>query len=161
MKSKTLAALAVAVFACVAGLSGCATNQPESIPPAQVLAIACPPVQAAIVQFEALDATLPTVPAAVKAGAVLKQIQPTVAAACAAGTNVSVANVQAFAQSVLPALGQIAGSLPLPPAQLAQVQAGLVAAEIAVGAIGVVQAQIQAAQKAQAIQATGPGSSAP
>ena len=153
MKTKLLATLAVALIVCAFGLAGCASNQPESIPPAQVLAIACPPVQAAIVQFEALDATLPTVPAAVKAGATLKQIQPTVAAACAAGATVSVANVQAFAQTVLPALGQVAGSLPLPPAQLAQVQAGLVAAEIAVGAIGLVQQQIQAAQKAKAAPA--------
>ena len=154
MKTKLLATLAAALFVCALGLSACSTTQTESIPPDQILAIACPPVQAAIVQFEALDATLPTVPAAVKAGATLKQIQPTVAAACAAGATVSIANVQAFAQTVLPALGQVAGSLPLPPAQLAQVQAGLVAAEIAVGAIGVVQQQIQAAQQAKAAPAT-------
>ena|SRR5690348_11539513 len=153
MKTKLLATLAVALIVCAFGLAGCVSNQPESIPPGQILAIACPPVQAAIVQFEALDATLPNVPAAVKAKAALEQIQPTVTAACAAGTTVSIANVQAFAQTVLPALGQVAGSLPLPPAQLAQVQAGLVAAEIAVGAIGVVQAQIQAAQKAKAAPA--------
>lgn len=151
MKMKfAVVALATALAMCCAFLvTGCASNQPESIPPAQVLAIACPPVQAAIVQFEALDATLPNVPAAVKAGATLKQIEPTVAAACTAGAAVNVANVQAFAQTVLPALGQIAGTLPLPPDKLAQVQAGLVAAEIAVGAINVVQAQVQAAQKAQ------------
>jgi len=153
MKTKLLATLAAALFVCVLGLSACSTTQTESIPPGQILAIACPPVQAAIVQFEALDATLPTVPAAVKAGATLKQIQPTVAAACAAGATVSIANVQAFAQTVLPALGQVAGSLPIPPAQLAQVQAGLVAAEIAVGAIGVVQQQVQAAQNAKAAPA--------
>jgi hypothetical protein len=74
--------------------------------------------------------------------------------------NVSVANVQTFAQTVLPALAQVAGSLPIPPAQLAQVQAGLIAAEIAVGAVGVVQQQIQAAQKARGIQSVGPGTSA-
>lgn len=153
MKTKFLATLAVALIVCAFGLSGCVSDQPESIPPGQILAIACPPVQAAIVQFEALDATLPTVPAAVKAKAALEQIQPTVTAACAAGGTVSIANVQAFAQTVLPALGQVAGSLPLPPAQLAQIQAGLVAAEIAVGAIGVVQQQIQAAQKAKAAPA--------
>ena len=153
MKTKLLATLAVALIVCAFGLAGCASNQSESIPPGQILAIACPPVQAAIVQFEALDATLPTVPAAVKAKAALEQIQPTVTAACAAGATVSVANVQAFAQTVLPALGQVAGSLPLPPAQLAKVQAGLVAAEIAVGAIGVVQQQIQAAQNAKAAPA--------
>jgi len=157
MKTKLLATLAVALIVCAFGLAGCASNQPESIPPAQVLAIACPPAQAAIVQFEALDATLPTVPAAVKAGATLKQIQPTVAAACAAGATVSVTNVQAFAQTVLPALGQVAGSLPLPPAQLAQVQAGLVAAEIAVGAIGVVQQQVQTAQQAHPAPASTAG----
>jgi len=160
MKFKSLAAVMVAAIVCAVGLAACTANQTESIPPGQILAIACPPVQAAIVQFEALDATMPAVPAAVKAKAALEQIQPTVTAACAAGATVSIANVQAFAQTVLPALGQVAGSLSLPPAQLAQVQAGLVAAEIAVGAIGVVQQQIQAAQKAKTIQATGPGTSA-
>lgn len=149
--------VALAAMASLALMAGCATtggNAPPQLQPSQVLAIACPPVQASITQFEALDATLPTVPVAVKAKAALEKIQPAVTAACAAGATVSIANVQAFAQTVLPALGQVAGSLPLPPAQLAQVQAGLVAAEIAVGAIGVVEQQIKAAHPAPASAAS-------
>lgn len=151
-----MAMVVVAIAFSLALMAGCATDTAKQVQPSQVLAIACPPVQASIVQFEALDATLPTVPAAVKAKAVLEKIQPTVAAACAAGANVSIANVQAFAQTVLPALGQVAGSLPLPPAQLAQVQAGLVAAEIAAGAIGVVEQQIKDAHAAPASASSAP-----
>lgn len=131
-------------------LPACTTGGTKPLAPAQVFAIACPPIQASIVQFEALDATL-TTPAAQKAQAQLQQLQPVVAAACTAGATVSTANVQAFAQTVLPALGQIAGSLPLKPAQLQQVQAGLVAAEIAIGVAGTVEQQIQAAQAAPAV----------
>lgn len=154
IRSMLVALAAVVSLALVAGCATTGGNAPPQLQPGQVLAIACPPVQASIVQFEALDATLPTVTAAVKAKAALEQIQPAVTAACAAGATVSIANVQAFAQTVLPALGQVAGSLPLPPAQLAQVQAGLVAAEIAVGAIGVVEQQIKAAHPAPASAAS-------
>lgn len=149
MKIKHLV-VALAAAALVLFLSACASNAPKPLPPAQVFQIACPPIQAAIVQFEAVDASLVGNAKAQAAGAALVKIQPMVAAACAAGATVSVANVTAFAQTVLPALGTIAGTLPLPPAQLAQVQAGLVAAEIAVGTAGVVEAQMKAAQAAQA-----------
>lgn len=152
MKITTL----IMAFVAVMLLAACATTAPQQLSPAQVFAIACPPVQAAIVQFEAVDAALPGVPTAVKAEAALKQVQPLVAAACASGVTVSAASVQAFAQTVLPALGQVAGSLPLPPAQLAQVEAGLVAAEVAVGAIGVVEQQIKAAQPAPASTVAAP-----
>jgi len=144
MKPKSFAAaLCVALFVV---LAGCASNAPKPLTPAQIVSIACPPVQAAIVQFKALDATMPADPVAVKAEAALTKVQPVVAAACAAGANVDATSLQAFAQTVLPALGQVAGALPLPPQQLAQIQAGLIAAEIAVGAVGVVEQQIKAAQ---------------
>lgn len=152
MKFRMLVAVAAMVL--LALITGCAGNQAKPLPPAQVIAIACPPIQAAITQFVALDATLPTVPEAQKAGVALAQVQPVIAAACTAGATVDASTVQAFAQTVLPALGQVAGSLPLPPAQLAQVQAGLVAAEIAVGAAGVVEQQIRAAQAAPASAAS-------
>lgn len=156
---KLIRLFAVALIAAAAAfLPGCATTSTKSLTPAEVITAACPPIQAAIAQFEALDASLPTVKAAADAEAALKQIQPVVAAACDAGATVSTANVQAFASTVLPVLGQVAGSLPLPPAQLAQIQAGLVVAEVAVGAVGVVEQQIQAAQAANA---STPSASAP
>ncbi len=46
-------------------------------------------------------------------------------------------NVQDFAQSALPPLGQIAGTLPLDPATLKGVHYGLTAAETAIGVAGV------------------------
>jgi hypothetical protein len=159
---KIIRFLAVALIAAAAAfLPGCATTSAQPVTPAQGITAACPPIQAAITQFEVLDASLPTVKAAADAEAALKQIQPVVAAACASGATVSTANVQAFAATVLPVLGQIAGSLPLPPAQLAQIQAGLVVAEVAVGAVGVVEQQIQAAQAANGVPAAAATSAPP
>jgi hypothetical protein len=139
---------------CAAGiamLAGCAsTGSAPQLTPAQVVAIACPPVQQAISAYIALDQSMPTNADAIKAEAILTVAQPIVTATCTAGANVSTANVEAFASTVLPALGTIAGTLPLPPATLAGIQGGLIAAEIAVGAAGVVESNIKAAQAASA-----------
>lgn len=147
-------AVVLAGVVALALFAGCAS--PGSAPqmtPAQIFQIACPPVQAAITEFTALDASLP---ASAQTGVVetdLKLAAPVVAAACTAGATVSVANVTAFAQTVLPVLGTVAGTLPLPPATMAEVQAGLIAAEIAVGVAGTVESNIAAAKAANAAPA--------
>jgi len=146
-----VAALAVALIGLCAG---CATNGAQPLSPAQIAAVACPPIQAAITQFEVLDASLPGVPVAQKAEADLQALQPIVAAACATGATITSTNIQAVAQTVLPALGRILATLPIPAVQQAQIQAGLVAAEIAVGAAGVIEQQIQAAKSAPASAST-------
>lgn len=146
---KLFRTLAVAATIALIGLcSGCATNA-SKVDLGQAFAVACPAVQTAIVQFELIDGTLVGNAEAAKADALLVKIQPSVEAACKAGATISTENTQDFAQTVLPALGQIAGTLPLPPAQLAQIQSALVVAEVAVGAVGVVEAQIHAAQAAK------------
>jgi hypothetical protein len=161
----------VAAFALI--VAGCASMAPTtpgsastpgtqgaaaSLTPAQVIQIACPPIQAAIVQFEGLDATLGlTNPAAAKAGKLLTKIAPDVAAACTVGSTVTALTVQNFAANVLPAISQAAGALPLTPAQLQAVQGGLLAAQVALGVANVVEAQIAAAQAAKAA----PGVAAP
>jgi hypothetical protein len=144
---KLFAALAAGLA--LLAFSGCAStgSQPQ-LTPAQIVAIACPPVQQAISAYIALDQSMPTNADAIKAEAILTVAQPIVTATCTAGANVSTANIEVFAQTVLPALGTIAGTLPLPPATLAGIEGGLVAAEIAVGAAGVVEANIKAAQTA-------------
>ena len=155
--NRLAAAILAALFACAFVLAACTPSGAKPIPPAQVMAIACPPTLAAITQFQALNATLPDDPQAVKANETLKKIQPVVNAACVAGVNVSVQDVQAFAQTVLPALGTIAISLPIKPAQLTQIEAGLTAAQIAVGTVSLIQSQVKAAQ---AIPAPAPVSAA-
>jgi hypothetical protein len=147
----------------VAALSGCAMGGPQQLTPAQIITIACPPIQAALVQFETIDASLaPSLPAAATAAAALKIAQAPVAAACTAGASISTANVQAFATTVLPALGTIAGTLPMPASTQAEIQGGLLLAETAVGVVGVVQAQIDAAKAAAApVSASAPVASAP
>jgi hypothetical protein len=102
-----------------------------------------------VTQFIALDATMPTLPAAVQAEAILKEAQPPLTAACTAGATVTLANVQDLATKVLPAVATVMATIPVPPATQAAIQAGLVAAEIAVGAAGVIEQQV-ATQKAVA-----------
>jgi hypothetical protein len=155
MKLRSFFAMLIiaSVLLCAVFITGCAANQPKPLTPAQIMAVACPQIESAMLQFEVIDASLAT-PAGLKAQKLLVQAQPIVHSACAAGATVSADSIQAFAQTVLPALGQVAGTLPLPPQQLAQVQAGLVVAEIAVGAVGVVEQQIQSAQAATGNPAT-------
>jgi hypothetical protein len=140
---------------CVTTGTGSTAPSKPNLTPAQVMQIACPPIQTAIVQFQALDATLlltnPADEKALKAQALLAQAQPIVAAACAAGAAVDVSSVTAFAESVLPIVAQAAGTLPLKPDQLAQVQAGLLAAQVAIGVVNVVESSIATAQ-AQAVK---------
>jgi hypothetical protein len=135
--------------ACLAILGACSTTAPQQLTPQQIIAIACPPIQGAVTQFIALDATMPTLPAAVQAEALLKDAQAPLAAACTSGATITVANVQDLATKVLPAVGTVLVTIPMPPATQAAIQAGLVAAEIAVGAAGVIEQQV-AAQKAVA-----------
>lgn len=143
----------IGLTACVTTGSGTSASSKPNLTPAQVMQIACPPIQTAIVQFQALDAALlltnPADTKAQKAQALLAQAQPVVAAACAAGASVDVSSVTAFAESVLPVVAQVAGTLPLKPDQLAQVQAGLLAAQVAIGVVNVVESSIATAQQAQ------------
>jgi predicted small lipoprotein YifL len=148
MKIKTMiVALAAAML-----LAACATTGPQPLTPAQIAAIACPQINLAVTQLTAFNAVAAADPAtkafATKANADLIVAQPTIAAVCAAGATVTATNLQALAQQALPALGTVVGSLPLPPAQQAQVQGALVLAETAMGLAGVVEQQIQAAKAA-------------
>lgn len=151
-----LCTLVLAVMATGCATTGASTTGPAkpNLTPAQVMQIACPPIQTAIVQFQGLTATLlltnPAGTKALKAQNLLAQAQPIVASACAAGASVDTSSVTAFAQSVLPIVAQAAGTLPLKPDQLAQVQAGLLAAQVAIGVVNVVESSIATGQQAAA-----------
>jgi hypothetical protein len=129
-------------------LAACTTTGGQQLSPSQVATIACPPIQAANAQFIALAAANPTDAKLAAVGAKLQSIAPVVAAACTAASTVTSTDIQNLATQVLPALSQIAGSLNLPADKLANIQAGLVAAEIAVGVVGVVEQNIKSAQAA-------------
>ncbi|MFC4526399.1 hypothetical protein ISN76_12995 [Dyella halodurans] len=148
------------MVACVALFAGCATNAAQPLSPAQVAAVACPQLKLVGTQLQAFNSVLIGDPATqalgTKANADLAAIAPAVDAVCAAGATVTATNLQALAQQALPALGAIVGSLPLPPAQEAQIQGALVLAETAAGLVGVVESQIKAAQAAPAAAASSP-----
>jgi len=157
MKMKSLATLAVALLVCALGLAGCASNQVQPIPPAQIAAVACPQLSLVHTQLTALNTALEADPKTAalgkKAAAQLATIDPIVAGVCngaSAAPKVDFASIQTLAQTGFPALAALAAALPLPPAQQAQVQAALAVAETAAGVIGVVQQQVQAAKAAPA-----------
>jgi hypothetical protein len=149
MKARTLL-VAVAITITLALVTGCATQGVKPLSPAQVAQVACPQVKLVNAQLTSLNTALLASPAtasfAAKANATIATLQPTVDAVCAAGATVTAPNLQALAQQALPALATIVSTLPIPPAQEAQIQAGLIAAQIAFSAAGIVVQQVKAAQ---------------
>lgn len=161
MKLKTL--IVALVAACFAMLAGCAGNQPKPLTPQQIAAIACQQLNLVHTQLTALNTALEADPKTAATGqqaqAQLDAIHPIVTSVCngAAGApTVDASSIQSLVQTGLPALAHLAGSLPLTPAQQAQVQAALVVAETAAGVVGVVEQQIKAAQPASAASAAKP-----
>lgn len=154
MKIKPLVrAIWIALFAALAfGMAGCATTQSQQVSPAQIATIACPQLNLVHTHLAALNAALEADPKTAdlgkKGAAQLAAIQPIVASVCsgaAAAPKVDFATLQKLGQTGLPALAALATSLPLPPAQEAQVQAALAVAETAASVVGVLQQQIKAA----------------
>jgi hypothetical protein len=146
--------VALAAMVSLALIAGCGVK-PQQLNPQQIAAIACPQLNLVHAQLVAFNTALQADPATAGTGAQaqiqLAAIHPIVTAVCngaAAAPSVDVSNIQALVQTGLPALAHLAGSLPLPPAQQAQVQAALVVAETAAGVVGVVEQQIKAAQAA-------------
>lgn len=159
MKAKAFVA---AVFILLLGilLPGCGVR-PQPLTPVQIASIACPQLDLVHTQFAALNAALEADPATAavgaKAAAQLAVAHAVVTKVCngtAAAPAVDASSIQALVQTGLPALGYLAGSLPLPPAQQAQVQAALVVAETAAGVAGVIEQQIKAAHVAPASAST-------
>lgn len=150
MKSKMLATLAVALFACLT-VAGCASNQPQAVSPQQIATIACPQLNLVHTQLVALNTALQADPKTAdlgkKAAAQLAVIHPLVAGVCngaAAAPKVDFASIQTLAQTGFPALAALAATLPLTPAQQAGIQAALAVAETATGVVAALQQQAPA-----------------
>lgn len=152
MKAKTLlAAISILLLGLVAGCG----VKPQPLTPAQIATIACPQLDLVHTQLTVLNAALKADPATAgigaKAAAQLDIAHAVVTKVCngaAAVPSVDALSIQALIQTGLPALGYLAGTLPLPAAQQAQIQAALVIAETAAGVVGVVEAQVEAAKAA-------------
>ena len=154
MKAKMfMAAVSILLLGMIAGCG----VKPQPLNPQQIATIACPQLDLVHTQLSVLNAALKADPATADLGnkadaqlAVAHAIVTKVCNGAAAAPTVDASSIQALVQTGLPALGFLAGSLPLPPAQQAQVQAALVLAETASGVVGVVEAQIAAAKAAPA-----------
>jgi hypothetical protein len=152
-KSLLFAAGIVALAISVAMIGGCATQGAGQLTPTQVAQLACPAIQSANGQLIALTDALPESPIAEKANDILTDLQKPLVAACAATGTITATEIQGLAQQVLPAIGSVLITIPLPPSTQAAIQGGLVAAEVLVGAAGVIEQQITAAKAAQAASA--------
>ena len=154
---KRLMMVALLGMLTVVGVIGCATApgaQPQPPTAAQVKAYAdaaCPSLDMIHTQLVAFNTSLEATPSTAKFGtnanAQLAVIDPLVKRVCngsLAAATVDLSSVQALVTTGLPALGTLVGTLPLPPAQAAQVQAGLVLAETAAGLVRMVQANAAA-----------------
>jgi hypothetical protein len=134
---------------CLAFLSGCSQGV-KPVPVSQALAVVCPQLSLVNSQLAVFNAVLIANPATkvlgTKANADLAAAQAPVTALCTAGAAVTSTQLTTALEQALPALGTIVGTLPLPPAQEAQIQGALVLAEGAVGLAGVVEQQIAAAK---------------
>jgi hypothetical protein len=145
---KLFAAFAAAV-ACLS-FAACANFGAGQLTPPQIAQLACPAITSANAQLVALTDALPETPIAEKANDVLTDIQKPIVAACAASTTITSTQIQGLAQQVLPAIGSVLITIPLDPSTQAAIQGGLVAAEVLVGAAGVIEQQIAAAKAAKA-----------
>lgn len=159
MKFVRTFALAVAI-ALIGLCAGCGVK-PQPLTPQQIATIACPQLDLVHTQLAVLNAALEADPATAdlghKADAQLAVAHAVVTKVCngaAAAPAVDASSIQALVQTGLPALAYLAGSLPIPPAQQAQVQTALVLAETAAGVVGVVEAQVKAAQAVPASAAS-------
>lgn len=155
MKFARILVMAMAV-ALIGLCAGCGVK-PQPLTPQQIATIACPQLDLVHTQLAALNAALEADPATAdlghKADAQLAVAHGVVTKVCngaSAAPAVDASSIQALVQTGLPALAYLAGSLPIPPTQQAQVQAALVLAETAAGVVGVVEAQVKAAQAAPA-----------
>jgi hypothetical protein len=144
----------------IMALAACTTNggttsngsapPSQQLSPQQVVAIVCPPMQTALTTLDSIYNTQASLgnASASKAAAGIAKAQPVIAEACAIGATVSTANVQAFVNTALPALAQVAGTLPLSQKQMGDVQTALLTAQVALGVYNVVQSQIAAGASA-------------
>lgn len=160
MKFARILVMAMAV-ALIGLCAGCGVK-PQPLNPQQIAAIACPQLNLVHTQLVAFNAALEADPATAAIGkqaqAQIDAVHPIVAAVCngaQAAPAVDLSSIQALISTGLPALGHLAGTLPLPPAQQAQVQAALVVAETAAGVVGVVEQQVKAAQAPASAASTG------
>jgi len=138
---KLFAALAVGICVAIIGCAGIA-----SFTPAQMAASLCVPTKTAISTIQDLAQTDPADASVVTASAALTKIQPTLDAVCSASATITSVTVQNLITQGLPALGTILGTLPLPGAQLANIENDFSLAELAIDLVDVVVTNIKSAQ---------------
>jgi hypothetical protein len=119
------------------------------------IAIVCPIFQTTLSQVSVIaGAASASSPVYARIQTDLAKAQPVIAQACAANAQINATTIQSLAQTALPAISDLVGSLNLPASQVTQIQTSLVTAEVALNIAGVVESQIQAAQAAKSAPAS-------
>lgn len=152
MKIARILVMAMAV-ALIGLCAGCGVK-PQPLTPQQIATIACPQLDLVHTQIAAFNAVLKADPAMVDLDSKAHDALVKVCKGASAAPSVDASSIHALVQTGLPAFAYLAGLLPLPPAQQAQIQDALVIAETAAGVVGVVEAQIKAAQAVPASAAS-------
>lgn len=155
--------VAVAMVACIGMLAACSTSsggvvKPVPLNAVQIASITCPQLNLLHDQFDAMNKALEAAPNTANVGkqgaAVLAQVDPIAHAVCAgavANPNVSLANLQSLITTGLPALGNLARTLPMTPQQQAAVQGGLAVSETLVALVNALQSQAPPAGASTAV----------
>lgn len=128
---------ALAAGFAVLAFSGCTSNAPVKLTPAQFVAAVCPSVQQAFVLAPTLTALIP-----VDAQTKIADAKPIVDASCAVGATISTDTPAKFVATVFPAVSAIVGAAPdtvLDQNTKAQIQGAILLAELGVGTVTAVQ----------------------
>lgn len=153
--------VAVAAMVSLALIAGCSNGavKPVALNPAQIASIACPQLNVLHGQFDALNKSLQANPATAKVGqagsVLLAKVDPINRAICVgavANPHVSLANLQDMIKTGLPALGQLAQTLPMPPQQQLAVQSGLAVGETLIALVNALQPPVAPAASASVAQ---------
>ncbi|KAA1013058.1 hypothetical protein FVF58_09720 [Paraburkholderia panacisoli] len=117
----------------VLAFSGCASNAPVKLTPAQFVAAVCPSVQQAFTIAPTLTALIPA-----DAQTKIADAKPIVDASCAVGATISTDTPAKFVATVFPAVSVIVGAAPddvLNQNMKAQIQGAILLAELGVGTV--------------------------
>jgi hypothetical protein len=157
--------VAMAAMVSLALITGCSNGpvKPVALSPVQIATIACPQLNLLHSQFDAMNKALAADPATAKVGAagaaLLAKVDPINQAICIgvnANPNVTLGNLQDMIKTGLPALGQLAQTLPMTPQQQVAVQSGLAVGETLIALVNALQplAPAAAASTAQSAPAS-------
>lgn len=143
MKSLFRSLLSIVLIASIGMLYGCTTIGAQTVTPQQIATNICPVAKTDLQVFQTTFANDAGDKNAQTIAKDIGKAEPAYDALCADLSNVSTANLNAFAQTGLPALADLVNYLPLTAAQKTKISNDFLLAETALGLAGVVESIIK------------------